>query len=66
MSSKALTVHCKPFLDTTCESAADSWNRYAATAPEIEEKGWNGYYFGDVVSFRCSGCHDLLSILISY
>jgi hypothetical protein len=21
---------------------------YAATSPEIEEKGWNGYYFSDV------------------
>jgi hypothetical protein len=27
-----------------------SFFRYAATSPEIEEKGWNGYYFTDPVS----------------
>lgn len=25
---------------------------YAATSPEIEEKGWNGYYFADPVSLH--------------
>jgi len=27
-----------------------STNRYAATSPEVEEKGWNGYYLSDPVS----------------
>jgi len=31
-----------------------STNRYAATSPEVEEKGWNGYYLSDPVSIFLS------------
>ena len=30
-----------------------SFDRYAATSPEVEERGWNGYYLQDPVS--CDG-----------
>jgi len=41
---------------------------YAATSPEIEEKGWNGYYFNDPVRLQALDCSRklLVAVPISY